>query len=342
MSRARHRFHPDASRRRWLARSGALGLAGAAAAFGALVRPDALRVAPASADADPSSGTSAPAAIPTRIVTMNWGLTETLLALGVVPIGVTLPDWYRSAIVEPPLPVGVADVGLLYQPNFEVLFTLKPDLLVLVPGHAPALGILQRIAPSIILGQYMTSATPYRDLCDETGKLAARVGRSQRAVELVAEAARTTETVRSQLAAKPARFSKPVIVADLVDDRHLRVYGRGSLFDEMLDKLGVRNAAHPRDGGSIWSTQAGYSLVPLQRLAEVPEASVLLVGPVQVPARAGLAGNAIWHALPAVRERRVAVLPVIAPYGGLVSMQRFARAIDTALGTIEAGGGGVA
>lgn len=337
---SRVRLHPDAGRRRWLARGGALGLAGAAAALGALARPGTLHAAPAAVD--PASGGAESTAIPTRIVTMNWELTETLLALGVVPIGVTLPDWYRSAIVEPPLPPGIADVGLLYQPNFEVLLTLKPDLLVLTPGHAPAIRILQRIAPTIILSQYMTSETPYRDLCDETGKLAARVGRPRRAVELVAEAARTIETVRAGLAARPARLGKPVIVADLVDDRHLRVYGRGSLFDEMLDKIGVRNAAHPRDGGPVWPTQAGYSLVPLQRLAEVPEASVLLVGPVKAPARAGLAGNAIWRALPAVRERRVTELPVIAPYGGLVSMQRFARAIDAALGTIEAGGGGVA
>ncbi|WP_186215457.1 ABC transporter substrate-binding protein [Burkholderia gladioli] len=337
---SRVRLHPDAGRRRWLARGGALGLAGATAALGALARPGMLHAAPAAVE--PAAGAAESTAIPTRIVTMNWELTETLLALGVVPIGVTLPDWYRSAIVEPPLPPGIADVGLLYQPNFEVLLTLKPDLLVLTPGHAPAIRILQRIAPTIILSQYMTSETPYRDLCDETGKLAARVGRPRRAVELVAEAARTIETVRAGLAARPARLGKPVIVADLVDDRHLRVYGRGSLFDEMLGKIGVRNAAHPRDGGPVWPTQAGYSLVPLQRLAEVPEASVLLVGPVKAPARAGLAGNAIWHALPAVRERRVAELPVIAPYGGLVSMQRFARAIDAALGTIEAGGGGVA
>ncbi|MEX3592562.1 MAG: iron-siderophore ABC transporter substrate-binding protein [Burkholderia sp.] len=312
-----------------------------AAALGALARPDTRHAAPVAMTADLSASAVESAAIPKRIVTMNWELTETLLALGVVPIGVTLPDWYRSSIVEPPLPPGITDVGLLYQPNFEVLLTLKPDLLVLTPGHAPALDILQRIAPTIIMSQYMTSAQPYLDLCNETRKLAARVGRPQRAVELVAEAARTTETVRSGLAARPALLGKSVIVADLVDDRHLRVYGQGSLFDEMLGKLGVRNAAHPRAGGPIWRTQAGYSLVPLQRLAEIPEASVLLVGPVKVPARAGLAGNVIWHALPAVRERRVAALPVIAPYGGLVSMQRFVRAIAAALATIEAGGGGV-
>lgn len=327
----------DPHRRRWLAQGGALGLLGALA-WSAPLRA----AAPAAAASAGATAAAVPATIPTRVVSMNWELTETLLALGVVPIGVSLPDWYRSSIVEPPLPPGVADIGLLYQPNFEVLLALKPDLLVITPGHMPALRTLQRIAPTITLSQYMTSAQPYHDLCGETVTLGTRLGRTGRADQLVAEAARTTEAVRARLAARPALLRHPLIVADLVDDRHLRVYGRGSLFDEMLAKLGVANAAHPRDGGAVWPTQAGYTLVPLQRLAEVPEASVLLVGPVKPAARRGLDGNAIWQALPAVRERRVAKLPVIAPYGGLVSMQRFAEAIEAALTTIDAGGGGVA
>ncbi|WP_414441815.1 iron-siderophore ABC transporter substrate-binding protein [Burkholderia sp. 22PA0106] len=325
------------SRRRWLARGGALGLAGALAWSGA-----ARAAASASSAGASAASSDTPAAVPTRVATMNWELTETLLALGVTPIGVSLPDWYRNAIVEPPLPQGVADIGLLYQPNFEVLLALKPDLLVITPGHAPAIRTLQRIAPTIVLSQYMTSAQPYHDLCDETGKLAARVGRAPQAQALIDEAARTAESVHAQLAARPALRRHPLVVADLADDRHLRVYGRGSLFDEMLATLGVRNAAHPRDGGPVWPTQTGYSLVPLQRLASVPDASVLLVGGLKPGQREGLAGNAIWQALPAVRERRVAALPVIAPYGGLVSMQRFAHAVDAALTTIDAGGGGVA
>ncbi|ACR31382.1 iron-siderophore ABC transporter substrate-binding protein [Burkholderia glumae] len=319
---------PDPQRRRWLARGGAFGLLGALAWCAPL-----RAAAPAAA---------APARFPTRVVSMNWELTETLLALGVVPVGVSLPDWYRSSIVEPPLPPGVADIGLLYQPNFEVLLALRPDLLVITPGHLPALRTLQRVAPTITLSQYMTSAQPYRDLCGETVTLGARLGRTARAQQLVAEAARTTEAVRARLAARPALLRHPLIVAELVDDRHLRVYGRGSLFDEMLARLGAANAAHPRDGGAAWPTQAGYALVPLQRLAEVPAASLLLVGPVRPDARRGLDDNAIWQALPAVRERRVATLPVIAPYGGLVSMQRFAGAIEAALTAIDAGGGGVA
>lgn len=70
-----------------------------------------------------------------RVVPLSWELAETFLALGQVPIALPLPDWYRRTIVEPPLPEGVIDVGLLYQPSFTLLQQLRPDLLILTPGH---------------------------------------------------------------------------------------------------------------------------------------------------------------------------------------------------------------
>lgn len=340
---------PDTARRRALARAAAFGVAGLAAALGmrgagAAVAATAAGGA-ASASRAAGGATTSAATVPHRIVVMSWELGEMLLSLGVVPVGMSLPDWYRETIIDPPLPPGVADLGLLYQPNFEVLLALAPDLIVITPGHAPAKPWFERIAPTLTLGMYRRAPDPYLALCDETSTLATRLARPDRATALIDEAARTIGAVRASLAAQPARRARPVLVAELVDDRHLRVYGRGSLFDEMLGRIGVANAAnaaHPRDGHRPWPTEGGYALVPLQRLVDARDASLLLVGPVAPALRDGLESNAIWQAVPAVRDRRVTTLPVIAAYGGLVSMQRFVRAVDAALATIEAGGGGVA
>lgn len=278
------------------------------------------------------------AARPRRIVVMNWELTETLLALGEVPVGVSLPDWYRRTIVAPPLPAGVADIGLLYQPNFEALQALSPDLLVITPGHAPARRWFERLAPTLTLGAYMSSPTPYASLCAETRQFAARLDRPARAEALIAAADRTFTRVRGAL---QARAAGAVLVADVVDDRHLRVYGRGSLFDAVLQRIGVANLAHPAQGAA-WPTMAGFALIPVQRLAQVSGATLLLNGPIAAPLRSALARNTLWQALPAVRARRLADLPVIAPYGGLVSMQRFADAVAASLQRIAGGGGGLA
>lgn len=284
---------------------------------------------------------------PHRIVVLNWELTETLLALGHVPVGVPLPDWYRSTVVAPPLPGGVVDIGLLYQPNFEMLVTLAPDLMIVTPGHASILPALQRIAPTLTLGAYMSDPHPYARLCEETRTMASAFGADIRARALIDSTGQRVEAVKRRLGQRPDETHAPVIVADAIDDRHLRVYGTGSLFDELLRQIGVVNAANPSTsrGGATgsWTTNAaGSALVSLQRLTEVAQASVLLVGPLQPDVRAVLQANPLWHALPAARERRVAVLPVIAPYGGLISMQRFAAAVEAALDTIAAGRGGLA
>ena len=60
-----------------------------------------------------------------RVVVLDWPLTEIVLSLGVVPVGVARPPWYMRVDGDPPLPSGVTDTGLLFQPNFEVLDALN-------------------------------------------------------------------------------------------------------------------------------------------------------------------------------------------------------------------------
>jgi ABC-type Fe3+-hydroxamate transport system substrate-binding protein len=292
---------------------------------------------PYAAAASLTSGSAPP---PRRIVSMSWELTETLLALGVAPVGMSLPDWYTRTVVEPPLPGGIADIGLLYQPNFEVLQRLAPDVMIVTPGHASIRSALEHIAPTLTLGAYMSDSQPYQSLRLETVKLAKLLACVPRGTSLLDATTHHVAAERSRLDAQPALRASPVIVADAVDDRYLRVYGAGSLFNDLLRELKVANAVHPSTplGKAAWAMNgAGFALVPVQRLVDVPQASVLLVGPVQPDVRAGLLRNPLWQALPAVRSARVAELPVIAPYGGLVSMQRFTQAVTTALAQIAGG-----
>lgn len=325
---------PQAPARRRVLNGAAMSTAALAlAGIGALPRT-LLAAAPAPAPAPAQT----PA--PSRIVVLNWELTETLLALGRAPIGIPLPSWYTATIVTPPLPPRVADVGLLYQPNFDVLRDLAPDLLIVTPEHAGLLAPLRRIAPTLTLGAYMNAAQPYDALQAETLAMARALDAQPRAHTLIADTAREIDAVWARLRGSAPRA---VIVADAIDERHLRVYAKGSLFDAVLARLGVDNAVNPRDARAAqarWAANAmGSAVVPLQRLIDVAHADILFVGPLRNETRAALAASPLWRALPAARERRVAVLPVIAPYGGLLSMRRFALAVEAALGVIAHGGG---
>jgi ferric hydroxamate transport system substrate-binding protein len=274
-------------------------------------------------------------AAPRRIVVLNWELTETLLALGRAPVGIPLPTWYTNTVAVPPLPSNVADIGLLYQPNFDALLALAPDLLIVTPAHAGLLRPLQRIAPTLTLGAYMTDAHPYASLCAESRTMADALDARPRADALLA----LTAHVLSAVKASTPR-GRPIFVADVIDERHLRVYGAGSLFNDVLALIGMSNAVNAR---AHWTTNAmGSAVVPLPRLLDIPDADIALTQPLAPDIRASLASSPLWRALPAAREKGVAVLPIIAPYGGLISMQRFATAMADARATIDSGGGGLA
>ncbi|RKP53275.1 ABC transporter substrate-binding protein [Pararobbsia silviterrae] len=314
------------ARRDFLRRTSCLAAAAAASGLGMLTGPQAV----------------AASKTPDRIVVMDWPLTETLLALGVVPVGVSAPDWYRRVIVEPPLPSNVVNVGLLYSPNYDVLDELAPDLMIITPGHAPARALLERLAPTLTLGRYTSSAQPYPALRAETMQMAQAVGRRDAGKNVLERTDSVLAEARARLARRAERLRRPVIVADLIDDRHLRVYGAGSLFDAMMSTIGVTNVIGPSGGASAWPTgSGGFAVVSMQRLFELPQASLLLTGDIRPSQRAALAQSAIWQALPSMTSRCAAVLPVVAPNGGLISMQRFALGVEQALTQIAEGGGGL-
>jgi iron complex transport system substrate-binding protein len=81
-----------------------------------------------------------------RLVVLDWGLVETLLALGVIPTGVAEIDGYHDNVVEPRVPAQVADVGLRLAPNLEWLQQLSPDYILINSSQESQREILERIA----------------------------------------------------------------------------------------------------------------------------------------------------------------------------------------------------
>lgn len=279
----------------------------------------------------------AAARAPRRLIVLNWALTEMVLSLGVTPIGVPAPTWYTSSVVAPPLPDGVVDVGLLFQPNYDLLYELRPDLMVITPAHASVKASFARIAPTLTLGAYMTDPQPYRAMRVELSTLARRLGLEARAQSLMDETDGVLARSRAALdAALPKGGYARVCVAEAIDDRHLRIFGGASMFGEVLRTLGIRNAATASaDGarGALVSGGAASSIVELERLVAVPDAHILWVGASEDGTAAGLQRNPVWRQLPFAQPGRSAILPVVSPNGALISVQRFTRAVVDALQT---------
>jgi ABC-type Fe3+-hydroxamate transport system substrate-binding protein len=322
---------PRALKRRAVLR--ALGATGALGALGTISAATGTSGFSTAALAQAATSQTA-AGTPSRIIVLSWPLTEMLLSLGVAPIGVPAPTWYTSGIVEPPLPADVVDVGLLYQPNYDLLYELRPDLMVITPAHASVRASFERIAPTLTLGAYITDPQPYRAMRGEVLTLGRRLGRTVQAEALLARTEAVIDEARAALTGAHARLC----VAQIVDDRHLRVYGAGSLFDEILQSLRLRNAAAEKTAGArapLISSRMGASVIELEQLARIPDANLLWVDGGAPGALAGLQRNPVWRQLPFAQPGRAATLPVIAAQGALVSVQRFARAVAQVVPSME-------
>lgn len=255
-------------------------------------------------------------AIAPSIATIDWGLLETTLALGITPAAATELLQFRKIAIEPKVPNSVADLGLRGTPSYELLRIVRPDLILISGFYEYQRASLERIAPVLALPVYEAGKPPYALAEYSTRALGERLGRDVQARALVDETRTELALLRQRLAPVAAR---PIFVISLGDSRHFRAFGADSMFGDVLGRLGLVNA---------WTDPTSYSAaapVGLEALAGVPDASIAVVAPLPPDVGRELPENALWNALPAVREGRIAVLDPINHFGALPAARRFAR-----------------
>ncbi|WP_323118318.1 ABC transporter substrate-binding protein [Burkholderia alba] len=265
---------------------------------------------------------AAEAAAP-RVVVLDWPLTEVVLSLGVVPVGVSRPPWYMKLDGVPPLPPSVVDTGLLFQPNFEVLQALEPDVIVITPWHAPLRALLERVAPTCVVQLSGPGIDVYPAVRAATRQLGRRLGRRAQADALLAHADAQLADIAPRLAAFRA-LRRPLYLLRPIDDRHITVFGANSLFGGVLDRLGLANAWQGA------TDPQGAAEAELAALAAHGDTQVLTIG-VPPGVAAQLARSPLWNALPFVKQNRVQPLGAMPPLGGVVASMRFASGLAQAL-----------
>ncbi|HDG1707383.1 TPA: Fe(3+)-hydroxamate ABC transporter substrate-binding protein FhuD [Kluyvera ascorbata] len=257
-----------------------------------------------------------------RIVALEWLPVELMLALGVTPYGVADIPNYRMWVNEPVLPDSVIDVGLRTEPNLELLTQMKPSMLVWSAGYGPSPKILARIAPG-------------RSFAFSDGKQP--LEQARRSLLEMADLLNKQDVAHRHLAAfdayidslKPRfaqRGKRPLLMMSLLDSRHMLVFGPNCLFQEILDRLGVKNAWQGET--NFW----GSTVVGIDRLAAYKDVDVLCFDHGNEADMRRLAATPLWQAMPFVRANRVQNVPAVWFYGATLSAMNFARILDNALG----------
>ena len=196
-----------------------------------------------------------------RIAVVDWAMFETLLALDIVPVAATELVQFRKIAIEPYVPAQVADLGLRGSPNFEMLRLSNPDLIVSSPWFTWAKDNLERIAPVASYSIYEPGRPPYAAAEKVTVALGEYLGRKLQARAYVEASALEIAQASRRVADKATR---PVFLISLGDARHFRVFGADSMFGDVLQRLGFKNA---------WPKPTSYAAaapIPLRRSRRCP------------------------------------------------------------------------
>ncbi|WP_314001985.1 Fe(3+) dicitrate ABC transporter substrate-binding protein [uncultured Paenibacillus sp.] len=230
---------------------------------------------------------------PQRVVVLELGFIESLLAVGVKPIGVAednkpnlIDDEVRKAIE------GYKSVGTRAQPSFEIIKTLKPDLIVAdVDRHKNAYAELSKIAPTIAVKNL--NAT-YQDTIDAALVIADAVGKKAEAEKFVAAHKAKVQQLRAKA---PKDNPSVLLVAErdkVFNARTLQFFSPG-----LLEAIGLNYAfKNQTDEYSVKMT--------IEQLLQIdPDVLILMQtvdGKSSIPA---WADNPLWKNLKAVKNNRV-------------------------------------
>ena len=173
-----------------------------------------------------------------RIVALEWLPVELMLALGVTPYGVADIPNYRMWVNEPALPDSVIDVGLRTEPNLELLTQMKPSMLVWSAGYGPSPEILARIAPGRSFA-FSDGKQPLAQARRSLLEMAEMLDKQAVAQRHLAEFDAFIDGLKPRF---KQRGDRPLLMVSLLDPRHMLVFGPNCLFQEVLDRLGVKNA----------------------------------------------------------------------------------------------------
>jgi iron complex transport system substrate-binding protein len=254
------------------------------------------------------------------LIALDWTLAETLVALGIPPDGVAQVSDYHSWVGEPRLPGSVMDIGLRSQPNVELLAQLDPGHILISPMFGYLAPRLERIGTVDTWAIYTPQGATWSQILHLTRELGAVYGRQDEAEASIAATEARFETLRQTL---PEETS-PLLVVQFMDERHVRVFAERSLFQAVMERLGLENAW--KGETNSW----GFSLVGLERLLEL-DAQLVVVEPYPTGVEDKLRRSALWQHLPSVRDGSMVTLPPVWSFGALPSAQRFAELLAGAL-----------
>lgn len=264
--------------------------------------------------------------VPSSVAVFDWTIAETLLSLDPSAVSLGNTAAFHTWTGDDYEDANIIDIGTQTFPNMELLSSFEPHYILLSPSQVRLGQRLASVAPYTIIQSYPYVGNRSGSLWSNFDAFALEIGvsvdRKVEAEELAAETRSHLEELQNNLSSQP-----PLLVIQLVNEHYVRVYGDNSMFQEVLQQLGLSNAWTEK------TNQWGYSLVSIRELFNVEEARLVVIeSAFPIGIENNIETSGMWRYLPSVQQGDSVVLSSsfwIA--GALPSAQRFANALVKAL-----------
>ncbi len=166
---------------------------------------------------------------PARVIVFDYGSLDTLERMGIDIIG--LPKSNLPAVFAKYNDDKYENVGTLFEPNFEKIYGLRPDLIIISTRQAEVYKELSRIAPTIYME---VTGSDYIGSVRKNARILGEIFGKEDFVEGELEKIRrATEELREKV-----KISGKNALIVMANDGSLSVYGPGSRFGVIHDEFG--------------------------------------------------------------------------------------------------------
>lgn len=266
--------------------------------------------------------------VPERVVVLQWDTLESVLALGIVPVGAADIKTWPAWVSTPAMPEATADVGTRAEPNLERIAALKPDLIIAGPSQAGILARLADICP-ILIFENARADNPVgqaEGAVDQMRTLAKIFKREEKAEEVIAwidaELLRLSTQIREAFGVAPGGAMPSVQVIRFSSPTTAFIYTPNSIADYALRKMGMQQP--------ITEKPASYGLTQ-RRIKEFKDLRNEYIVYLDDSSDKKVLRSILWTALPVVRNGHVAPGSKYWSHGGAVSIVATAKSVAGAL-----------
>lgn len=189
-----------------------------------------------------AQGTTAVPVNPAKVIVFNTATLDTMDALGIKIAGLPKSSTHLPKFLQQYESDEYFNAGTLFEPNYEALSNLKPDLIIAGGRTADAYDKLSEIAPTIALN--VDPKDFVNSLAERTEQLGQIFNKQAEAEKLITDFKQQITSLREKTA------NQGTAMMIMINGGKISSYGPGSRFGFIFDQLGFTPATEFPQAGT--------------------------------------------------------------------------------------------